>query len=685
MIGVGTEGLQGDTRTSPHSFVRCALLALLASLVMMAFAANALAASGAPVNMGTPFDIGAMSVGVDSAGTGYMAWANTKDLPPTTTDVVQYCVIPPGATSCAHSGTLTPANSASHIDNVQVLVDGSTVVILADVYGSTGGSSGHYEPEQEWQSTDGGASFNIVNGGVSVVDGTLNADSAPLGGVILPGTNELGYGWNTAGGSPPTFSAFPLSSPPECSGASTPRCPFASLEPNTNPDQISNAGGQFASQTGANPGVLGIFNTDFTNGPLGCSNAQTVPFGTAFAYGSGAQAATNDYSTSPGSPNSAWTVAIAQGDCNVEYPAVAGGPSGFGVLEVDEIHDTVVYHKFNPATNSFVGTPLVTIAQHGELYPSLSQDGAGGIYGTYLGGGNGGPITLAYSGNGGTSWASGTFNPNTDTGAGTLTSSVGPTGQGWAAWIDNGSVFAQQFVAADAISADTVSTSQTAGATTGASISVPGGTLGETDKATIIGNNASTATGTVTYGLFTKSSCAAASEIFHSTVTVAAGSAAASSPVTSALADGKYYWQAVYSGNTFNKPSSSPCGSEVLNVGQATSASGGGTSNGTTVTLTISCAVTPCTVTITITIDPPAARDAGTARKKTHPKIVTLATGTFKIRHRGKDKLAVKLTKAGKSLLAAHHGHLKASILVADHTRGGVVKRTGTINITTKH
>jgi hypothetical protein len=49
------------------------------------------------------------------------------------------------------------------------------------------------------------------------------------------------------------------------------RCPpgFAKLEPSTNPDTISNAGGQFASQLGASPGVLAVFNTDFTNGPFG--------------------------------------------------------------------------------------------------------------------------------------------------------------------------------------------------------------------------------------------------------------------------------------------------------------------------------------------------------------------------------------------------------------------------------
>ena len=43
-----------------------------------------------------------------------------------------------------------------------------------------------------------------IDGGKSVADGVIDADTEPLGAVILPGTGVLGYGWNTAGGSPPT-------------------------------------------------------------------------------------------------------------------------------------------------------------------------------------------------------------------------------------------------------------------------------------------------------------------------------------------------------------------------------------------------------------------------------------------------------------------------------------------------
>ena len=660
---------------------RRALICTFATAGLLALSGNALAASGTPINVGTPFSNDPPVVAVDSAGTAYVAWANTKDLSPVTTNIVQYCVLPAGATACTHTGSLTPADGLQYVDKVQVLVDGTTVVILADVYGNTPGNL-NYTPVQEWQSTDGGATFTIVNGGLSVASGIIGAiTTGPIGALILPGTNVLGFGWDTAAG-PPTFNAFPLTSPPECSRAACPTG-YATLEPPTNPDTLGNPAGQFASQLGANPGVMGIFEANFTNGPFGCSNAQAVPFSTVYAYGSGDQSPTNDYNLSPGTQNSAWKVALSQADCNSDYAAVAGGPSGFGILNRNELTQTTQYLKFDQANMSF-DLPPVTVAPNGEQSAALSQDGSGGIYATYLYSGPGAPIAVAYSGNAGASWTYNTLNPNTDQGAANVTSSVGSTGQGWATWTDNGSVFAQQFVASDATpspAADTITTSQTAGPASGPSITVPAGTIGETDRATVTGANATSATGTMTFGLFSKSSCAASSQVFNGGTSAVTGGVAFSPGVAKVLAPGTYYWQALYSGNATNVPAASACGSEVLTIVPAASIGGGATSNGSTVTITVSCVSTPCTVTVTITfVQTSHTTRAVSAKNKT----VTIATGTFTINKAGKQKLAVKLTKAGKTLLKKKHGHLKAKALVSTKVDGQVQKVSKTIHITTK-
>ena len=100
-------------------------------------------------------------------------------------------------------------------------------------------------------------------------------------------------------------------------------------EANTNPDAIGNAGGQYASQVGTSPGMLAIFETDFCNGHSDAPSASVPPTPTEAAP----RARRNNYNISPGLADSAWKVPVTQADCNVEYPAVGGGPSGFGVVE----------------------------------------------------------------------------------------------------------------------------------------------------------------------------------------------------------------------------------------------------------------------------------------------------------------------------------------------------------------
>ena len=89
-----------------------------------------------------------------------------------------------------------------------------------------------------------------------------------------------------------------------------------------------------------------------------------------------------------------------------------------------------------------------------------------------------------------------------------------------------------------------------------------------TDSATLSGEHASAAKGTVTYKLYTDSGCTKLSAIAGE-VSVSNGSVPASPPVERNA--GTYYWQAEYSGDesSGNEASKSTCGAEVATVARA--------------------------------------------------------------------------------------------------------------------
>ena len=107
----------------------------------------------------------------------------------------------------------------------------------------------------------------------------------------------------------------------------------------------------------------------------------------------------------------------------------------------------------------------------------------------------------------------------------------------------------------------TVTTSLSGGTQSGATITVPPGT-GVSDAATI-GGASSTAGGTITYTVYSDSNCSTA--VASSTDTVTNDVANPSNTVT-LLTPGTYYWQASYSGDAANDPSTSTCGAEVETV-----------------------------------------------------------------------------------------------------------------------
>jgi len=97
---------------------------------------------------------------------------------------------------------------------------------------------------------------------------------------------------------------------------------------------------------------------------------------------------------------------------------------------------------------------------------------------------------------------------------------------------------------------------------TGQTITVKEGTA-VSDSSTLSGENAATATGKVTYKLYSDGACTKLVKEAGA-VTVIAGMVPESEAQT--LAAGTYYWQASYGGDETNEKSSSTCGSEVETV-----------------------------------------------------------------------------------------------------------------------
>jgi hypothetical protein len=267
--------------------------------------------------------------------------------------------------------------------------------------------------------------------------------------------------------------------------------------------------------------------------------------------------------------------------CSAESPVLAqGGEDGIGLVEQEgDGFDgsgslfTVDYRPFlATSTGGTFGSPVqladVTHESLGGVFAlDLSEDASTGVYTTWE---DGQGLVLDYSSNGGASWGSPVVVPEPPGGVQDNPVIVGVGGgNAEIAYVGNPGTGPQVFLEAVnyqqlALAPTTLTTFQTSGTTTGASITIPAGTVGETDKATVSGANAGTATGTVDYALYSSSSCTSA-PVFSGASSVSGG-AAAPVTVTSALPAGTYYWRASYSGDSTNEPSTSACGSEVLTV-----------------------------------------------------------------------------------------------------------------------
>jgi hypothetical protein len=116
----------------------------------------------------------------------------------------------------------------------------------------------------------------------------------------------------------------------------------------------------------------------------------------------------------------------------------------------------------------------------------------------------------------------------------------------------------------EVVAAETsLTTSLSGGGKSGGELEVQEG-VEVNDAATLSGSDASMATGTIEYNVYSDSECKTLVATTGSVLVV--GGIAAPSDYA-ALPVGTYYWQAVYFGDSLNKPSTSVCGTEIEKVG----------------------------------------------------------------------------------------------------------------------
>jgi hypothetical protein len=657
-MGDGGE-LVARLRAAKLAFRRGMLLAATGAAVMLtgllltagtASAANMFTLDAQGLN-------GTANVAMDSSGNVYVAWNHPTSSGPADSTPM-FCKFALGSTCTSPVSLTLPAGAGDNetSGDFPILGTGSTVYVVGPRYVD--------DDTVVWTSTDGGTTFNEP--GTVIANGY---DQTGPESALLDGSNLLlgavGSG-SLAFDSTPINGATPVGQTLEFSGAG----PFV-------------ASAALALDPSGNP-VEAYWNDSTTN-----------DLNYYFYKGTGSM-----------DSQSSWTGPEALGIG--QTPSLAGNSAGLYLLSADGSNPSntaeptaVDVRSYNTTSHTF-NAPVTLLSN-----PESGFNEGGGIAETTAGkvvaiwpdqNSSGADVLDSFvSTNGGASFTPSYIATRSGYGGQVSVAAIdsGTGVEGVVAFNDDGGLELANLTPlpspAPTPTPTAISTAQDAsdtGTYDAADISIPAGTVGEIDQAIISGANASSATGTISYGLYSSSSCAGSSLVFNGGVKSVTGAVAPlSNGVTTVLAPGKYYWQVVYSGNATNDASASTCGSEVLTVTPATSIGGSGTSNGTTVTITVTCAATPCTVSVAITIDPPATeatRVVADKKKKPKAKTITLGSGTFKIKKKGADKLAVKLSKAGKKYLSTHHGSAKgAKLLISTKIDGHLEKSSRSITITT--
>jgi hypothetical protein len=617
--------------------------------------------------------------------TTFIAWSDIQ----APDNGVELCVLPAAATACEGGGPVllsisSAQNSALTGDNtvglggLVVEANGDVVVIGTPV--STGSVA--------WESTADGSAFlaggqGLQNGGQFISPVSLFytfGNVAPVGNTDVGLLNDYGDTFSDSAFSGPESPPVPNSNANQGNGGLYPR------------KALSTDGPEVAAEAAPAPAAAGteivVGVGDNYAGPNttlpGCVNSQGSGFGVDLgSINSGSNAAGTLNQGIPGYGLLA---------CAAEEPVLTAGvgEAGIGVLENEGDGNsstgstyTVDYRPFvTSATGGNFGSPVQLLSTDGDVGElDLVDDSGDGVYAEWQKDGT----FVDYSANGGVTWGPPVQVPEPTAGeiSDPVITGIG-AGYFSLAYDANPGPGTETFLATYSyqqllLAPTTLGTSQHSGTSTGASISIPAGTVGEGDTAVISGTNAASASGTVDFGLYANASCTG-TPTFAGAATAAAGKASITDSSATGLAVGKYYWKAAYVGDALNDPSLSSCGSEILSVGPAATIPATATATTTSVTLSVTCSTLPCTVTVTITI--PA---AGTAFASAHTtaakRTVTLATGRFSIAKSGKHALKLKLTSRGRALLKRDR-KLGTTLLLKTKTKHGTFSSTHALKIT---
>jgi hypothetical protein len=546
--------------------VACIALLALAALPVIAQATGL--AAGKPIALSNPGGGSPPLVAYDPVSkTTFVAWSYVRG----SENGIELCVLPSGSSGCENSGpsllaftngVITGSNTLS-LGGLVVLADGDVVVAGDSVTGGT----------VDWESTADGSAFlsgnhGLQDGGsfISPVNLTYAFDNVASLGSSDVGLLDDYYGYFSD--SPVAGPASPnLNSPNSNAGTLFQR------------KSLYSSGPEITAEPAPVPAPLGDYvvvaaGDNYSGSTLpSCTNSAASGYAVSIGQVDGTSKAS-------GTLNNEGIPSYGVLACSALAPALASGKDGIGVLEdegngVDGTGDTytVDYRPFKLNSGVTGGSfgAAVKLASYGDEPDDidLATDSGTGVYAMWDEGG----IHFDYSPDGGAHWDGAVKAPYLANSSGDQIDGDHPiiagVGNGTLAYSYDDLVSAQgtqdfvQFIRA--LPTPWFSSKQKAGRRSGVNITIPGGTVGETDKATLHGASP-LAGGTLTYALYSNKQCTAKRRVFSSTRSVTKGSVDASYPITNSLKVGNYYWKLSYSGDSNDKSSTSKCGSEKLTI-----------------------------------------------------------------------------------------------------------------------